>query len=195
MKIKENLDGRIIILSEALDNRAKILNLIYFVLLTSFGIFFIKMPLKGNTLNWGIFTFIVIASGGYLFAAYRFVNKALQKEKLILNKNTLTISRSGFLTSKKDIYEVNQISNFRHLDKPEITKHPLAGQSFDYFGFQTEQEVINEMLGDNRLAFDYNNKTIKFGENIYSWDYEKLLILIQEITGKYFSNKEVDVEI
>ena len=176
-----------IILSKPFDNRAKILNTIYFGTFTFAGCIFIYGPLSEAGFNhFGVYIFIAIASGIFLFAAYRFINKALQTEKLIINKNTLTIYRGGFLSSKKDIYDISQISNFRHLDKPQTTKHPLAGQSFDYLGFQTEQQVINEMHGDNRIAFDYNNRTIKFGENIYSWDFEKLEVLLYDITGNDF---------
>jgi hypothetical protein len=39
------------------------------------------------------------------------------------------------------------------------------------------------MHGDKRLAFDYRGKTIQFGENIYSWDFDELNILIYDISG------------
>ena len=55
-----------------------------------------------------------------------------------------------------------------------MAPHPLAGKSFDYLGFQTEQKVINEMYGDNRLAFDYNGRTISFGKNVYSWEFDEI---------------------
>jgi hypothetical protein len=187
MTVKDFQDGKIISLSSSFDNRAKILNIIYFICFTGAGIGFISLPIsEGTPFTFGLFVFIAIVTGVYLFAAYRFINKALQTEKLIVNKDTLTIFRGGFLSTKKDIYEVSQISNFRHLDKPETSKHPLAGQSFDYLGFQTEQQVINEMHGDNRLAFDYVGRTIKFGENIYSWDFEQLEVILYDITGNDF---------
>jgi hypothetical protein len=186
MKITDYQNGKIIYLESPFDNRAKFLNIIYFLCFTAVGIFFIYMPMQGNSLTIGLFTFIVIVSGIYLFGAYRFINKALKSEKLILNKETLTICRSELFSSKKVLYEINKISNFRHLDKPQVTKHPLAGNTFDYLGFQTGQEVINEVHGDNRLAFDYNNKTIKFGENIYSWDFEELEATFNQITGRGF---------
>lgn len=184
MKVKDYKDGKIIALSSSFDNRAKILNIIYFICFTGAGVGFLSLPItEGIPFTFGLFIFIAIVTGIYLFAAYRFINKALQTEKLIVNKNTLTIYRGGFLSTKSETYEISQISNFRHLDKPEITKHPLAGQSFDYLGFQTGQQVINEMHGDNRLAFDYNGRIIKFGENVYSWEFEQLEVLLYDITG------------
>ena len=170
MTVKKYQDGKIISLSSSFDNRAKILNIFYCICFIATGIGVILLPVSERVpFTFGLFLFIAIPNCIFFFAAYRFINKALQKEKLVIKKSTLTIIRSGFLSTKRDIYEVSKISNFRHLDKLETIKHPLAGQSFDYLGFHTEQQVINEMHGDKRLAFDYNDRTIKFGENIYSW--------------------------
>lgn len=130
--------------------------------------------------------FIVAAFAAYFFAGFKFINKAFQSEILIVYTTHLTIIKNGFLNSKKDIYDNVLISNFTHLEKPEITKHPFAGQTFDYLGFQTEQAVINEMHSDNRLSFDYKGKTITFGENLYPQDFEELEILLHDITGNDF---------
>lgn len=40
------------------------------------------------------------------------------------------------------------------------------------------------MHGDNQLAFDYDGKTIKFGNNIPSWDFEELQSILLVITEK-----------
>ncbi len=186
MTVKDYQDGKIITLSKAFDNRAKILNIIYFVAFSFAGLLFLNMAISTGTESIGLIIFTVVVIGVYLFAGYRFINKALQTEKLFVNKTNLTISKSGFLSQQNNFYDISQISNFRHLGKPTTTKHPLAGQSFDYLGFQTEQQVINEMYGDNRLAFDYNGRTIKFGENIYSWDFDQLEVLLYDITGNDF---------
>lgn len=186
MTVKDYQEGKIITLSKAFDNRAKILNIIYFVAFSFAGLLFLNMAISSGTESIGLIIFTVGVVGVYLFAAYRFINKALQTEKIFVNKTHLIISKSGFLSQQSNSYNISQISNFRHIDKPATTKHPLAGQSFDYLGFQTEQQVINEMHGNNRLAFDYNGRTIKFGENIYSWDFEKLEVLLYDITGNDF---------
>lgn len=184
MKIKDLPDGKHIVLSAAFDNRAKILNIIYFLFFTAGAFMIANLVISGGgPLTTGALGFILVFGGIYLFAAYRFINKALQSEHLIVNKNLLTLRTTGFMWSKDAAYDTGKISNFRHLDKPETTRHALAGESFDYLGFQTEQQVINELHGDKRLAFDYDNRTVKFGENMYSWDFEVLEVLLYDITG------------
>jgi hypothetical protein len=91
--------------------------------------------------------------------------------------------RTGFLNFKVRTYETKNISMFRHLEKPALSKHPLAGESFDYLGFQTQQIMINEMHGDNRVSFSYSGKTINFGQNVSSWELEQISDLLYEMTG------------
>jgi hypothetical protein len=61
------------------------------------------------------------------------------RDELFINKKELQLINQGILTENIRSYDITKISNFRHLDKPELTKHPLAGETFDYLGFQTEQ--------------------------------------------------------
>jgi hypothetical protein len=42
------------------------------------------------------------------------------------------------------------------------------------------------MHGDNRLAFDYEGRIITFGQDVYSWEFEELEILLYDITGNDF---------
>ena len=193
MTITDSPDGKEVVLSKAFDSRAKILYIIYFILFTCTGLFLGNMFISFNPESIVLIILICLIVAVYLFAGYRFINKAVQAECLLVTKDRLVIFKIGFLSNKKESYDINNIYAFRHPDKPEATKHPLAGQSFDYLGFQTGQQVANEMHGDKRLAFDYNGKIITFGENIYSWDFEALQELILDITGKDITaRKEVD---
>ena len=185
MIVRNYQEGKQIILSKAFDNRAKILNSIYFTVFSFAAILFIRMVLQ-DTLTGTSLLFILVIGGIYFFIGYKFLNKSLQSEELIITKQNLLIRKSGFLNKQEAIYDITKISKFRHLNKPEVSKHPLAGETFDYLGFQTEQKVISELHGDNRIGFDYEGKSITFGEDIYSWDFEELEILLYDITGNDF---------
>lgn len=183
MKIKESVDGKLITLSTALDTRAKVLHLCYFVVLFVSGTYSLRLVLEG-------FDNILALVIGGLFGsltytgAYRFANKAVTTEQILVTGGALTLIRKGIVMSTKRVFDVQKISGLRHLAQPTLTKHPLAGDVYDYFGFQTEQQVINDMHGDNQLAFDYAGKTIKFGNNIPSWDFEELQSILLIITEK-----------
>jgi hypothetical protein len=187
MIVKDYKDGKIITFSKPLDSRAKILYAFYFLTFFTTSLFFFYFLLTEYDISIVANIIAIIAVVAFCIAAFRFGNKAFMREELFISKKDLQLIRQGILPENRISYDITKISNFRHLDKPELTKHPLAGETFDYLGFQTEQKVISEMHGDNRLAFDYENKTVTFGENIYSWEFDELQILLYDITGNDFS--------
>jgi len=183
MNVKDFQDGKLFVFSKPFDTRLKILNGFYFLSFFGAAIFFFLIPFAESYYPLSAIAFSIFASLVCLIASYRFINKAFMSEQLFTNKNQLQLIKTGFLTKKKKSYDTTKISRLRNLNKPQLTRHPLAGDSFDYLGFQTEQQVINEMHGDNRLAFDYEGRTISFGQNIYSWEFDELENLLSDITG------------
>lgn len=175
----ENVEtGTLVYLSKSLDSRPKWLNVFYFWM---FFVTFVGSVAASLITYETIFLVIFGVVSG--IAAYRFGNSASLSERIFLNDKELRLIRKSWFKNKVAVYDISKISKFRHLAKPKLSKHPLAGESFDYLGFQTEQQVINEMHGDNRLAFEYEGKLVTFGENVYSWDFEQLEVLLYDITG------------
>ena len=183
MEIKDDKDGKLVVFSKAFDSMGKALYFFYFLLFFVSATFFLKILLTEDNMSAGGIIVCILGVTGFYLAAYRFINKALMSEKLLINKKELQLIKEGMFGSHVRRYDVSDISNFRFLTKPELTTHPLAGQSFDYLGFQTEQKVISEMHGDNRLAFDWKGIPVFFGQDVYSWEFEALEILLFNITG------------
>ena len=191
MTIKDHPDGKIIILSQGIDTRPKMLHVVYFTVFFLTGLLFLKyFILEGDVDNIFVLLLLMLFPAGFFLAAYRFANKVIKSEKLIISKNNLTLIKGGIFSAQKKIYDIALIENFRHLAQAEITKHPLAGESLDYMGFQTSQHLANNLHGENRLAFDYKGSIIKFGENIFSWDFEQLEVIIYDIAGKEFKSAD-----
>ena len=179
MEKKTVSNGTLFILEKPFETRSKWLfafySIAFFALLSwYFGEIFTKADLTSILL---LATVVI----GYVIAGYRFAAKASRMETLLVTSNTLEITEKGWLHGRKKKFDIAKISGLRFIEKPILTAHPLAGLSYDYLGFQTTQQVINEMYGDNRIAFDYNGTTISFGKNLYSWDYEELLSTIYPI--------------
>lgn len=183
MEIKDHKDGKLIILSKAFDSKGKALYFSYFLLFFIAATFFLRLLIAESNSPVGAIIVSILAAVAFYIAAYRFGNKALMSEKLFVNKQVLQLITQGIFQSVVKTYNLADISNLRHLKKAELTSHPLAGQSFDYLGFQTEQKVINEMYGDNRLAFDWKGITVVFGQEVYSWEFETLEVLLYDISG------------
>jgi len=185
MKIQDHPNGKFVTLSKGLDTRPKKLHLIYFTVLFLCGLLFLRMTLDPEEARTN-FQLIVglLVSAFMCILAFRFANKAAQSEKLIVSKQNLTLVKAGLFTSPKRVYDVAHVQHFRHLTADKISKHPLAGESFDYTGFQAREHLANSVHQDNRLAFDYKGTIIKFGENIYSYEFDELEAILYEITGK-----------
>jgi hypothetical protein len=178
MTIENIADGTLVYLSKSLDTRGKWLQVFYFWM---FFLGFIA-AVAGLLLTYETILFLAFAvvSG---IAAYRFGNSASLSERIFINKKELRLITKSWFKNRTVVYDISKVSKFRHLAKPELSKHPLAGESFDYLGFQTEQKVISEMHGDNRLGFEYEGKLVTFGENVYSWEFNELEVLLFDITG------------
>jgi hypothetical protein len=193
MKVIKHQGGDRVQLSRPFDNRTKVLNFVYFLVFAVSGSAFILL-ISDTAGNSSDLVGLVIGAL-FCFIGYKFLNKAFMSEELDIANGRLIIRRKGFLRSKEDVFEISGISNFRHLAMPELTKHNLAGDSFDYLGFQTEQKLINDLHGDNRVGFDYEGKFVSFGEEIYSWEFEQLEILLYDLTGndlRYDDNTEAE---
>jgi hypothetical protein len=192
MKIQDHPNGKIVTLSKGLDTRPKMLHLIYFAVFFLGGLLFLRMIQTSDRIDNNFQLILSLLVPAFMImVAYRFANKAVQSEKLIVSKHNLTLVKAGLFTSQKRSYDVKLIENFRHLATTgTVSKHPLAGDSFDYTGFQVREQLANSVHQENRLAFDYKGSTVKFGENIYSYEFEELEAILYEITGSYFRNAE-----
>jgi hypothetical protein len=163
--VKEYQQGTLAIVSNPFDTRAKVLYLAYSIMFGLGGLFLLGM--SASFYGSPVGAIILLAIGiGFLIGCYRFGHAAMLQEQIFIDGKEFILITRGIGTKKRQVFELASISNFRLLEKPVMAPHPLAGESFDYLGFQTEQQVINEMYGDNRLAFDYEGIAVKFGENV-----------------------------
>lgn len=147
----------------------------------SFGIFFLYQFLT-TPLGW-ISLFLVIVTVVSSIVVIRFMRSANKAEQVFVNRTRLDIIELGLFKRKVASYDITKISNLRFNEKPQYSKHPLAGESFDYFGFQTEEKVIQDLFEDGRISFDYEGKQVKFGKDAASWEFEELEILLYDVTG------------
>lgn len=114
----------------------------------------------------------------FMIAFKRYTTKATAKESLLIAKDTFSVINKSIFTKSVKRYKVADIDGIWFKGKQHFTDHPLKGQSFDYLGFQTQQEVINTVHDEGNLSFEYNGQTIYFGKSVPSWhaeDFDKIL--------------------
>jgi hypothetical protein len=179
MKVKDHKDGKLVILSTALGTRSKMLYLLYFVLVFLAGGGFVTLGRPYDSLSsyW-----VLIPALLFFFLSYRLANRAMMVELLFVNASELCLIKQGLFSKKERRFELTAVTRIYHLDQQEdtIPQHPLEGKTVDYLGYRQQGRLIQESYGTDRVAFDYNGRTIKFGEHVYSWEFEELEALITE---------------
>lgn len=181
-KIQDSEDGKLIRLSSPYT-RTRALNFFYALNFLFVSVMFCYILFnRGNgsvLLTLVSLLFIVAFSIGF----YRFINKATETEKLFINKQQLDLIVTSLLNVTKRSFLLSDISDFKFLEKERYEPHPLGGQSFDYLGFQTEQQVIQDLHSEGRVSFIYHGRQIRFGKELTSWEFNELEVLLYDLTG------------
>lgn len=185
LTVKDQGDGKLISLSPPLLSRARFLNFFYaFMFLCSTAGFAFLATNWGSSIVAGIIASLMAVA--FAIGFYRFINKATEQEALLVTRENLDIIVSALLKSETRSFLVKEIGGFRFLEKEQYSPHPLKGETFDYLGFQTEQQVIQDLHSEGRAAFDYRGRQVRFGKSLASWDFNELEVLLYDITGNDF---------
>ncbi len=176
-------NGTLIRIGNSLNGRVKILFLIQFIAyLGGFAMFFIWFLLLLDSTSIFLLLFTLGVSFVFLIAALRYLNRATEREEILVSPDQITISNITIRKKKTNSYNIADISDL-HQDPPvTYTDHPLKGESFDYMGFAARDKELQTVNDEGRMHFTYRGKTIRFGKGIASWDARDISDAIFDIT-------------
>lgn len=123
----------------------------------------------------------------YLMAAYRFLSRIFFKELLLLDNNAITIVQKTLFSQKSHSYEWKKTGPLHYGGKQAKTDHPLKGGCYDYFGFETQEHLIQNLHEDGNLHFNYMGNIVKFARGVYSWDAEEMVNMMKLYAGRQLS--------
>ncbi len=109
------------------------------------------IPFKHTFIHW---TACIGASILYLLAAHRFLARMFFSEQLLLDEYSLTIIKKTLLSQHVSRYDWRHIGALHYAGKGTKTDHPLKGKCFDYFGFETQEHLIQSLHHDGNMYFD-----------------------------------------
>jgi hypothetical protein len=172
----------LITLGNKVNARIRALYIAEFVFTASMATIFLvqSFPFRHNVLNWAA---AVGASLLYLLAAYRFLARIFFSEQLLLDAQTITIVRKTLLSRQASRHNWYHIGELHYEGKPKKTDHPLKGKSFDYFGFDTQEHLIQSLHNEGNLYFETSEGRVYFAPGVYSWDAEKMVQMMKLYTG------------
>ena len=183
MQIQKNGKEIIITLSQAFDSRVKMLNLLYALFFFFSGDGFVYSGFHATADDTGSIIITTVGAIAFYIASFRFFSKAVLFEKLQIDDHEVRWMEKSLFKSRAVSYNIKEISNFRFIEKGTVAPHPLAGQSMDYLGFETQEKMISQLGGDNQLAFDYKGKTISFGADLYSYEFDEIKSVLDKEAG------------
>ncbi|MCD6062668.1 MAG: hypothetical protein K0R82_579 [Flavipsychrobacter sp.] len=141
---------------------------------------FKSIPFSSDVLNW---------AGGagaaalYLMSGYRFLSRMLYEECLFLDADSITIIERTPFAQKHNRYLWREIGPLHYIGKEEKTDHPLKGRCYDYFGFETREQLIQSLHQEGNLFFNHNGLAIRFAKGVYSWHAEEMVNMMKLYTG------------
>lgn len=119
----------------------------------------------------------------YCIAGYRFLTRTFYSEKLLLTPDTIDIiQRTPFkITSHK--YEWQFMGPLHYIGKAPNTEQLLKNYSRNNFTIEYHERVLNRIIIEDNLYFNYGGFPVRFGKSLYSWDAEEVVNIMQLYIG------------
>lgn len=162
--------------------RIRALYLVEFVFTSAMATIFLaqSLPFRHNFFHW---TAAIGASSLYVVAAYRFLARMFFTERLLLEQHTLTIIKKTIFSEQIRNYDWRHIGTLHYEGKGVKTDHPLKGKCFDYFGFETQEHLIQSLHHDGNLFFNTSEGRVYFASGVYSWNAEEMVQMMRLYIG------------
>ena len=176
-------DHLLISLGNRIQPRIRILFLAEFLFTTGMATLFLLQSLPFSAGFSHVFAGVCSALI-YPLAAYRFLSRVFFTEQLLIEQRGLTIiQRTPFYQSVKMYYWCN-MGPVHYAGKHIKTDHPLKGGCYDYYGFETQEHLIQSLHHNGNLFFNCGTSQVNFARGVYSWDAEKMIHMMKIYVGK-----------
>jgi hypothetical protein len=172
----------LITLGNRTHKRIRALYIMEFLVTSAMATVFLmqSLPFQHTFINW---VSGVGASLLYILAAHRFLARIFFSERILLEQNSFTIIRKTIFSQKVRRYDWRYIGALHYEGKARKTDHPLKGKCFDYFGFETQEQLIQTLHDDGNLYFDSIEGRVYFASGVYSWNAEEMVQMMRLFIG------------
>ncbi len=145
------------------------------------SIFFIQaLPLTKNYFHW---VAVTGASLLYFLAARRLLLRSILQESIMLDEQCIAFVKKTIFSKQVRRYDWRLLGVLHYEGRAKKTDHPLKGKSFDYFGFETQEQIIQTLHQDGNLYFETPQGKLYFAIGVYSWDAEEMVQMMKMYMG------------
>lgn len=146
-------------------------------------IFFIQsFPLKNNYFHWITGSCAVVL---YVLASRRLLQKFYLTEKILLEENCISFITKNIFSEKVKTYDYRLLRELHYEGPAAKTDHPLKGRTFDYWGFDTQEKLLQSMQQNCHLYFETREGRLYFAQGVYSWDAEEMVQMMRIFMGSH----------
>ena len=164
------------------DFRIRALYLIEFVVTGSLATLFL-CTLSPLHANW-VGTVVGLGAGAlYLLAAMRFIGRIFFREHIRLDCSSLSLTRQTFMARHEKRFHWHQVRSLHYHGTTPKTDHPLKGQCYDYFGFDTQEQLAQTLHHPGNLYIETVDGRVYFATGVYSWHAEEIVQMMQLFAG------------
>lgn len=162
--------------------RIRALYLAEFLVTTGMATIFLleSLPFNYTIIHWVAYMGAALL---YLLASQRFLARMFFSERLLLEQHSLTIIKKTIFSQQVKQYDWRQIGMLHYVGKTAKTDHPLKGKCFDYFGFETQEHLIQTLHNDGNMYFDSPQGRVYFASGVYSWNAEEIVHMMKLYIG------------
>ena len=139
-----------------------------------------SFPIKSGWISTPIAIFSAVL---YILASYRFLQRMFIREKIVLSDLGITLVRKTIFANRARSFEWENISPLYYYSGYNKTAHPLKGHSFDYFGFETHEHLVQKLHHEGNLYFNYEGYPVHFARGVYSWHAEDMVYMMKLFAG------------
>jgi hypothetical protein len=162
--------------------RIRALYMVEFLVTASMATIFLlqSFPFKHNFIHWAA---CIGAGLLYMLAANRFFARIFLQEDFLLDQQSLTLIRKTLFSQQVRRFDWKEVGVLHYEGKSHKTDHPLKGGCYDYFGFETQEQLIQSLHNAGNLFFTTPKGKIHFAVGVYSWDAEEMVQMMKLYTG------------
>ncbi|RYZ53170.1 MAG: hypothetical protein EOP49_07865 [Sphingobacteriales bacterium] len=164
------------------ETRIRILFCLEFIVTMGMATIFLirSFHASSDLLHWMVSCGAMLLYG---LAAYRFFSRMFFSEELLITDQSISIIRKTPFSYVREDHHWEQVGTLHYPDRETKTDHPLKGNCFDYFGFDTQEKLVQRLHHDGNLMFIGTDKEVRFARGIYSWHAEELIRMIRLYAG------------
>ncbi len=101
----------------------------------------------------------------------------------MLDEQCIAFVKKTIFSKQVRRYDWRLLGVLHYEGRAKKTDHPLKGKSFDYFGFETQEQIIQTLHQDGNLYFETPQGKLYFAIGVYSWDAEEMVQMMKMYMG------------